>query len=89
MTLVGIRNPDTDETLTYTMAVMNFYDKNDDTRNTKSEQYYKNSMLYFTTKTNKFFDAPSAYLDLISVETNVPAERKLSGTDTYRLTFQT
>lgn len=72
VTLVGIRNPDTEQELTYTMAVMDYYDKLDPTRNSMSTQYYKNSIQFFATVIYKFLAPTTALLDLISVETTVP-----------------
>lgn len=88
ITLVGVRNPDTGNTLSYTVAIMNYWNPQDSTRNGLNKDYYQNSMLVFGTGTAKFASSPSTKLDLFSVRTGRDSARYLSGTDSYRFSFQ-
>lgn len=79
VTLVGIRNPDTTNTLTYTMAFMNYLSNS----NYVSEYNQNNSALFFARVTNSFDPEPGAMLDLFSVDSKNPRSRALSDSDSY------
>lgn len=83
--IAAIRNPDVDEVLTYTLAVMRSGDdKDDDDPNWVSVDYY------FAVTSAAFADLPTSYIDFFSMEAYNHGDvglRGLRGISQYSFTF--